>query len=341
MASIILRPWASFIVTGVVSMIISYLAVMEMHQGVLSSGAIPVPTILGLFAFALVAWLSSRSLENALQDLRTINEELDQRVEDRTRELREANQQLADANTRLRELDRLKSQFVSMVSHELRTPLNAIQGFGEMISAELYGAVNEKQREAVGRIIANTKRLLYIVNDLLDQARMEAGQLSLHMGYFAPLELFEDLQSTMGVLAESRGLTLETYATSNMPEKLYGDKQRLHQILVNLVNNAIKFTEEGGVKVRMYRENESHWTLEVSDTGLGIPEMAQNDIFEPFRQLDGSVTREYSGVGLGLAIVKQLVTMMSGTIVVKSEEGQGSTFSLVLPLDVTKEEEVV
>ena len=132
--------------------------------------------VLGFYLLALISWLAARTMEQALHDLRILNVELDQRVQDRTRELANTNQELADANERLQELDRLKSRFVSMVSHELRTPLGAIQGFAEMLQAEIYGPLSNKQYNAVDRIIANDQRMLGLVNDLLDQAKMEADR---------------------------------------------------------------------------------------------------------------------------------------------------------------------
>lgn len=329
MASVILRPWASFAVAGASSAIIT--AIAQFRIGILP----PVPSMLGFFAFALVSWLSARSLEDALRDLRAINRRLDQMVEERTRELQATNEELAEANEHLREMDRLKSRFLSMVSHDLRTPLGAIQGFAELLQAELYGPLSDKQENALERIEVNTRQLLHLVNDLLDQARIEAGGLTLHPEPFSPAELIEDLKSTMGVLAESEGLTLTTTIDDDMPERLLGDEKRLHQILVNLVNNAIKFTEEGGVHVRVYRVDSepSRWAIAVTDTGPGISKEDQGYIFEPFRRVDDSITRAHGGVGLGLSIVKQLTALMDGDIALDSQKGQGSTFTVALPLE--------
>jgi signal transduction histidine kinase len=299
----------------------------------------PFPTLLGFFAVALVSWLAARTLEGALHELRAINRELDQRVEQRTEELRETNRQLEEANEHLRELDRLKSHFVSMVSHELRTPLTSVQGYAEMLQAEIYGTVSKEQTQALDRILVNTRQLISIVNDLLDQARIEAGLLALHPAPFAPDDLAANVQSTMAPIAEAQGLTLTTNVDEALPEKVIGDQQRLHQILVNLINNAIKFTPQGGVNVRLYASNDDHaWHMEVADTGSGIPEDAIEYIFEPFRQVDGSATRTHKGVGLGLSIVQQLVELMEGEIQVESEIGQGSTFIIELPLKTTKKE---
>ncbi|MGD2143731.1 MAG: ATP-binding protein [Anaerolineae bacterium] len=330
MASVLLRPWAGFIAAGLSSSMVSVIALT------LPGYVPPVPTMLGFFAFALVSWLSARSLETALRDLRALNRELDERVATRTLELQQANEELGEANERLRELDRMKSRFVSIVSHELRTPLGAIQGFAEMLQAGIYGALSAKQEDGLRRIEKNTRKLLNIVNDLLDQARIEAGELSLHPVPFSPAYLVQDLWSTIGVLAEKKGLALTTEVAEDVPNSLHGDVERLHQVLVNLVNNAIKFTHEGGVHVRIRGPDgdyASHWAMEISDTGPGIPEKDQELVFSPFRRVDDSVTREHTGVGLGLSIVKQLVELMDGEIMLESALGHGSTFTVVFPLN--------
>ena len=330
MSSVILRPWASFVAAGVCGLVITIVAVLNLPD--YAQGTPPVPTILGFFTVAFVAWLSARSLESALLDLRILNIGLEDRVRERTNELQQANEQLVLAYEKLQELDRLKSRFLSIVSHELRTPLSAIQGFAEMLQAEVYGPLSEKQRSALARIIANDERLLNLVNDLLDQARMEAGQLSLTIESFALQDLVDDMESTMRVLVESKKLYLKVHVSPAVPSTLQGDRKRLHQILVNLINNALKFTQKGGISVHFYRPDEAHWAIDVADTGPGIEQDIQTAIFEPFRQVDGSATREYTGFGLGLSIVKQLATLMGGSVSVISEFGFGSTFTVKIPI---------
>ncbi|MBN2390288.1 MAG: hypothetical protein JXR84_06180 [Anaerolineae bacterium] len=326
MSSVILRPWASFVAAGVCSSIIVYMDVYVLHN-------FPgIPTVLGFFTVAFVAWLSARSLENALLDLRALNLELEDRVRLRTHELQQANEQLTVAYEKLQELDRLKSRFLSIVSHELRTPLSSIQGFAEMLQAEVYGPLSQKQRGALERIIANDERLLNLVNDLLDQARMEAGQLSLVIESFALQDLVDDMESTMRVLVESKKLYLKVHVSPAVPATLEGDCKRLHQILINLINNALKFTQKGGISVHFYRPDEEHWAIDVADTGPGIEQEIQGVIFEPFRQADSSATREHKGFGLGLSIVKQLTTLMGGSVNVVSEVGFGSTFTVKIPI---------
>ncbi len=240
--------------------------------------------------------------------------------------------------TREAEVDRMKSALVSMVSHELRTPLNAILGYAEMLQAAVYGNLEEKQYNAVGRILANSGQLLSLVNNLLDQAQIEAGRLILYLTPFAPRELVGDVISVMSVLAQSKGLELSSEVVADVPPRLVGDRQRLHQILVNLVGNSVKFTEEGGVRVRVYLSDESHWALKVSDTGCGIAPDAQKKVFDPFQRADNSATRKQAGAGLGLSIVKQLVDLMGGDITLTSQVGHGSTFTIVLPLVIPLEE---
>ncbi len=332
MASVTLRPWASFIFAGVSSAVISALALT------LPGYVPPVPAMLGFFAIAFVSWLASRTLEQALAEVRETNRNLDRLVAERTQELQKANEQLAAANERLRELDRLKSLFVSMVSHELRTPLNAILGYADILREEVYGPLSDKQKEMMDRIIASARRQMGLVSDLLDRAQIEAGTLSLHMDKVSPKALMYEMRETMSVLANSKGLELVCKIDDDVPRLVRGDQKRLYQVLINLVNNAIKFTEEGRVTVHMFCHDEEHWAMRVSDTGPGIPADMQQRVFEPFWQADGSATRKHGGIGLGLSISQQLVHMMGGEITLESEVGKGTTFTVVLPIDPTANE---
>jgi PAS domain S-box-containing protein len=427
MGSVLLRPYASFLMAGISSLVIAYIK-FSLNEGV------PNPfAMLIFFLVALASWISARSLERALTDLRAINRELDRRVEARTTELAEALgrtqailQGIADgvivfdntgvstlANpamatilgkpyegivgqdidlliegvqtddqevicdlvrdslstypslkfewgrktlsasfaavrdtvgrrtgtvavfrdiTKEAELERMKSAFVSRISHELRTPLNAILGYADMLKEAVYGPLSDAQVGALDRIVVNSKRQLSIVNDLLDQAHIEAGTLKIRIMPLSPASLVEDVMHVMDVLARSRGLELTSHIADDMPDQVPGDRQRLHQILVNLVGNAVKFTDEGRVHIYIYRPNPSCWAMEVSDTGHGIPVEAQSYIFDPFRQVDDSVTREHAGSGLGLSIVKQLTNLMGGEITLTSEVKHGSTFTVTLPL---------
>jgi signal transduction histidine kinase len=237
--------------------------------------------------------------------------------------------------TKEAEVERLKSTFVAMVSHELRTPLNAILGYAEMFKESVYGPMNEKQVNTAERIMKNTQRLLGLINDLLDQAQMEAGKLTISMAPLKPSEIIESLHGVLDKIASDKKLKLTSVIDQNLPEVLIGDHARLQQILVNLVNNAIKFTDQGGVNVRLFMHpSASEWSIEVTDTGRGIPQEEIPFIFETFRQVEGTATRTKGGFGLGLAIVKQLVTLMNGDIEVASEMEVGTTFTITLPLAI-------
>jgi polar amino acid transport system substrate-binding protein len=239
--------------------------------------------------------------------------------------------------TREAEVEKLKSTFVAIVSHELRTPLNAILGYAEMFKEAVYGPMNEKQVNMSERIMKNTQRLLSLINDLLDQAQMEAGKLTIQMAPVRPAELLDNLHSVMDQSAHDKNLQLTSEIDDNLPEVLNGDAARLQQILLNLVNNGIKFTEHGTVHVKLFSPYPNRWGIEVSDTGSGIPESEVPYIFETFRQVEGTATRVHGGFGLGLSIVKQLVHLMNGDISVKSKIDGGSNFTITLPLVIPEE----
>jgi PAS domain S-box-containing protein len=241
--------------------------------------------------------------------------------------------------TREAEVEQMKNTFVAMVSHELRTPLNAILGYSEMLRDGFYGSVNEKQANTADRILNNSSRLLNIVSDLLDQARIEAGKLKFDYKPFHSGDLTDNLHSVMDKIAHDKGLELTSRIDANMPEQLTGDTHRLQQVLVNLVNNAVKFTDTGSVDVYVYKVNEQHWGFDVTDTGQGIAPDDQKHVFDPFRQLEGTVTRSHGGIGLGLAIVKRLVELMGGQVFLKSAVGQGSAFTIILPFEPPRKEE--
>jgi signal transduction histidine kinase len=192
--------------------------------------------------------------------------------------------------------------------------------------------MNDKQVNMADRIMKNTQRLLALINDLLDQAQMEAGKMTIHNAPLKPAELLDTLHGLMDKAASDKRLRLTSEIDDDLPEVLNGDAQRLQQILANLVSNAIKFTDQGEVCVRLLRTDDAKWGIQVEDTGKGIPESELPYIFETFRQVEGATTRVHGGFGLGLAIVKQLVNLMSGDIKVQSKLDQGTRFNIVLPL---------
>lgn len=234
--------------------------------------------------------------------------------------------------TKEAELERMKSTFVAMVSHELRTPLSVILGYAEIFLEQIYGVLNQKQFKMINRIVINSNRLLTLINDLLDQAQIEAGKLKINYEVIRPSDLLINLHNMIESLASDKGLAFTSTLDENMPETIISDSARLEQILVNLVQNAIKFTNEGSIQVQISRFDEKNWTIAVKDTGKGIPQKDISTIFEAFRQVEDSAIGKYRGSGLGLSIVNQLVTLMGGTISVESEVGIGSTFSVTLPV---------
>jgi len=434
-SSVLLNSRASLVFWGLISIQLIYLAQV-------AGDVVNIPAIMSFFFLAIISWLSSRSLEQALRDLRVINAELDQRVAERTSELSaaffretiEAGRREAilnsiadgvvvfdrnglailanpsitslinksqkqiigselntlldspelkagdrgsltalleksakdlsnfrvtwgkrtlsvnaaevrdDANrsmgtvavfrdfTREAELEQMKNTFMAIVSHELRTPLNAILGYAEMLKEGVYGQMNGRQHGVSERIMTNTQRLLGIVSDLLDQAQIEAGRLKIQMAPCRPAELLDNLRGVMDRIASDKGVGLVTELDPSMPPILIGDSQRIQQIMVNLTGNAVKFSEKGSVRVRVFPCDKNSWRIQTIDMGKGIPEDALGYIFESFRQVEWGSTRQHGGVGLGLSIVKQLVELMNGDVVVETEMGRGSTFTVTLPL---------
>ncbi len=440
-ASLIVQPLASFFFAILSSLIIISFAI--------SVSIVPnIPAIIGFFMLSFVSWLSARSLENALQELRTTNTNLDQLVAERTRALAQSlarerieagrsiailesiadgvivydihgkaivmnpattqmlnlprdqviNSSINDLirskalNARNRkileglltspgqmptsyriqwgkktlsvssaqvfdseetrigtvavfrdytheaEVEKMKDTILATVSHELRTPLNAILGYVEMLKEAVYGPINEKQAKASERVISNTRRLLDIVSDLLAQAQIEGGKMTIQARPFKPAELLDNIRGLMDKIAADKRLALTSEIDPQLPESLIGDPTRLQQILVNLVNNAVKFTEKGSVHIHFFRQDEQHWAMQVRDTGMGIPDEEMANIFDPFRQVDSSMTRKHAGFGLGLSIVKQLASLMGGEVAVKSTLGSGSIFTVTLPLKPTRRE---
>lgn len=236
------------------------------------------------------------------------------------------------------QLSRMKNTFLAMASHELRTPVSVIFGITEILQQKVFGPLNDKQQEVLARLMGNVQKLMGLVKGLLDHTKLEAGMLVIHQAAFSSSELMSTLRETTQGAATAKGLQLVTQIEPDLPAVLMGDSQRLYQILENLVTNAIKFTETGQIQVRFYKFDSTHWAMEVRDTGSGIDPEVGAHIFEPFWQADSSISREHGGVGLGLAIVQRLVGLMNGEIQMESDLGVGSTFSVVMPLQLPEKE---
>ncbi len=231
----------------------------------------------------------------------------------------------------LREADKAKDEFLSVISHELRTPLNFIMGFGSILEDEVPGPLNPQQKDYLGKMLNGVDRMLLLVNDLLDFAKIQSGKLDLMPAREDFVPLAEEVRATLTPLADQKGLSLST----DLPEslELTMDGSRIVQVLTNLVGNAIKFTLPGGTIVLKARRDDDDLLVEVVDTGIGIAPEDLPKLFTRFRQLDMSSTRQVGGTGLGLSISKAIVEGHGGRIGVRSEKGRGSTFWFRLPLD--------
>ena len=259
-----------------------------------------------------------------------IKEDITQR-----KELEEALQRSRDEAL---QASRLKTQLLGNVSHDMRTPLGAIIGYTEMLQTGIYGPLSKEQDKVVQSIGKSSRQLLDFVNDLLNQAQIESGKIILRPSPFSPAHLLELIGADIA-LAQGQGLEIITDVDPALPEKVVGDRYWIGQILRNLVSNAIKFTDQGHIRIALQRRGEERWAIQVSDTGRGIPKDAQDYIFDAFRQVDGSPARkEHTGSGLGLSIVKHLAELMQGEVQLHSEAGEGTTFTIILPLALEVEE---
>lgn len=266
--------------------------------------------------------MAQRNAQHAAEQIRQQNEAL----------LR-ANQELAQARREAEEATRLKSQFLATISHELRTPLNAIIGYTEIQLAGMTGALNSEQHDYQERVLINAEHLLQLINDILDISKIESGRLDILHQPFRVSEWLDEIVAQTKGLAEAKGLVFVVSLDERLPEVLVGDAARIKQVVINLLSNAIKFTDKGFVKLLVRKHGADAWRLIVEDSGIGIPSHMQETIFEEFRQVDSSSQRKQGGTGLGLSIVRKLTLMMGGNVRVQSQLGQGSTFTVVLPLN--------
>ena len=269
-------------------------------------------------------------------ELAKLNVELEDKVRARTKELEAANRELQIANLKIREADRLKSEFLANMSHELRTPMNAIIGFTRLVRRKSADLLPLRQRENLEKVEISANQLLALINDILDLSKIEAGKMSLNIMPFDLAPLVDTCLATVESMVKGGRVRLLKEVPDDLPEAL-SDQDKLKQVIINLLSNALKFTEEGVVKLSAALEDAS-LKIAVSDTGIGISSDALEYIFDEFRQADGSSTRKHGGTGLGLSITKKLTHLLGGTVDVRSIEGEGSTFTVTLPLTMRDEE---
>src|SRR5437667_1860124 len=284
---------------------------------------------------AVVTILHDRTeaLEKArlYEQLKAASAQLEEKVREATAELVRRNELLQRQHLELEQASQLKSQFLANMSHEFRTPLNAILGYTSMLLGGVSGEMSAPQKNKMLRVDSNARHLLSIINDILDISRIEAGKMPLHLEEVEIAALVGELLAEVEPLIQKARLQVLTDLPPGTALVL-SDRQKVKQIVLNLLTNAIKFTPHGQVKV-MVREDERRGevNIAVEDTGIGIAPQDQDKVFEDFRQADNSVTREYGGAGLGLAICRRLAKMLEGRIELQSRLGRGSTFTLVIP----------
>ncbi|MBF0278058.1 MAG: PAS domain S-box protein [SAR324 cluster bacterium] len=265
------------------------------------------------------------------EELANYREHLEELVTERTLQLETKNRELEQANLHLQEMDRLKSIFLASMSHELRTPLNSIIGFSGILLMGMAGPLAMEQKKQLKMVQNSARHLLSLINDLLDLSKIEAGKVDLNIEDFLFNELVEEVAASFLPLAEAKNLKLTLEIPRNL--KLRSDKRRIQQILMNLLSNAINYSEKGSIEVVAKKVKRSHLQVEVIDTGIGISSDNLRRLFQPFQQLDDTLAKSQEGTGLGLYLCKKLCLLLKGDISVTSVYGEGSTFTFNIPLD--------
>lgn len=278
--------------------------------------------IMILLSSLVGTYILKREVNARTRELRQINSEMEKRIETRTAEL-------ARAMEKAQESDRLKSAFLATMSHELRTPLNSIIGFTGILIQRLVGPINDEQDKQLHMVYNSAKHLLDLINDVLDISKIEADQLKVAKEDFDLKEAVEKVVKSSLPLADRKGLALSADIAADVGF-IRSDRRRVEQILLNLISNAVKFTEQGFVRVEC-RKTGGKTVVSVIDSGIGIKEEHLGILFNAFRQIETGLTRKYEGTGLGLSISKKLAKLLGGDIEVESQWGQGSVFRLILP----------
>jgi len=268
--------------------------------------------------------------ERLYDELKTFSTQLEDRIRAATADLAEQNTRLQWQSRELEKANRLKSEFLASMSHELRTPINALIGYASLMLDRIYGDLTPRQEEGLNRIQGAAQHLLALINDILDLAKIEAGRMPLHLEDVTVGDIVTEISQQIEPLVKKKSLTFSVELPSR-DLTLHTDRTKVKQILLNLLSNAVKFTHHGGIWVTVSKDEED-LRFDVRDTGIGIRETDLESIWEDFRQVDQSRTREFGGTGLGLSITRKLVDALGGYVFAQSVFGKGSTFTVVLPI---------
>ncbi len=272
----------------------------------------------------------TRGLEQSRGELRAWASTLEEKVQEKTHELRELNESLLASFQKLKEVDQLKDEFLANMSHELRTPLNAIIGFSGMLMQDPSGRLHSDAREDLQIIYQNGKSLLGLIDSILDLSKIEAGKMELDLEPVDPVALLDEVRAMATGLIQGRPIRLD-FQRPEQPFRVMGDRDRLRQVFINLVANAVKFTEVGTVTLAVEAQG-GRLQVRITDTGIGMSEEEMGRLFKPFQQVDGSIARRFGGTGLGLAISQRFMGLMNGRIWATSQKGEGSSFVVEMPI---------
>lgn len=268
--------------------------------------------------------------ERLYEELKTFSSQLEERIQAATADLAEQNTRLQWQSRELEKANRLKSEFLASMSHELRTPINALIGYASLMLDRIYGDLTPRQEEGLNRIQGAAQHLLALINDILDLAKIEAGRMPLHLDDVKLGDIMNEISQQIEPMVKKKALTLK-FEMPSSDLVLHTDRTKVKQILLNLLSNSVKFTHHGGISVTITRD-EADLRFDVRDTGIGIRPTDIDSIWEDFRQVDQSRTREFGGTGLGLSITRKLVDALGGHVFAESVFGKGSTFTVVLPI---------
>ena len=280
--------------------------------------------------------LTLDDLEKLYAKISSFNRELEQEVDRRTVMLQDKTILLERANRELRELDKLKSAFLANMSHELRTPMNSIIGYTDLMIDRIDGEINDEQEKSLRKVRNNAQHLLQLINDILDMAKIESGKIELDPRPVHVKSLIESVATIFEPTIGKKGLTLKLEIEPELPQ-IHVDEDKVRQIFINLLSNGIKFTDEGGITIRVtpWPDSDRYLQICIADTGIGIREEDLPKLFDKFSQVDGSTVRQYEGTGLGLCIARGLTVLHKGKMWVESSLGEGSRFCFILPTDPT------